>query len=303
MSTVATPKDIAMDEVEVGDIIRVTYVEPNDPEDPDSSDTEITIKGKVRRISASRAPMLWLRSQNGGRYRATGTGTELTLGTAHTLKPHLVTLLDRPFKPFVLEDREYYLLGKKDGRDGHMWRISIKDSQTVGAWHRMGNLGMEQPDVTNYDWPSVLRLVHNGKPNTFTINDNPPVFQGIWGKEYIAKKRPGTKANDVIFTITHDLYEKPDAPEYLTGVGRWEYPVEYINPRQAVINRAKDMGVKPENVYKCFGRERFGVSAEGYTMYSNVNPPANQTTPLHAIVRNPMEILDGIEQGTLQLVE
>lgn len=291
-STVATPKDIEMDEVEVGDIIRVTYVEPNDPENPDSSATEITIKGKVERISATGAPMIRLRSQNSNRNHT--SGTELTLASAHTLKPHLVTLMDRPFKPFKMEDREYYLTDEFGGQ----WRISVKDGETTSVQTKTTALVPFAPVHTNYDWPLVLKSVYEGRRNTFKITEEPSLFQGLWGKEYVAKARPGAKANDVVFTITSDLYEKPDAPEYLTGAGRWEYPVEYINPRQAVIDRAKALGVKPENVYGCFGREKYGVDAEGYTLYSS----ANYGSPtLHRIIQNADEILDGIEKGYLVL--
>ncbi len=296
-SNVATPKDIEMGEVEVGDIVRVTYVEPNDPENPDSSATEITIKGKVGRISTSGAPMIRLRSQKSqqdSRYRSGAAGTELTLAATHTLKPHLVTLLDRPFKPFVMEDREYYLT---DDWMAH-WRITVKGGVVthVRAWFDSGAL--KDPSDNNYHWPSILKLVYEGRPNTFKITAEPQRFDPVPGKEYVAKARPGQKVNDINFTGATDFSDKPDATEYLTGSGRWEYPEEYINPRQAVINRAKSLGVKPENTYACFGREKYGVDAEGYTLFSSVN---FDHYPLHRVGMDPMEVLDGIAAGTLQL--
>ena len=294
-SNVATPKDIAMDEVEVGDIIRVTYVEPNDPENPDSSATEITIKGKVERMNASGFPMIHLRSHKGN--RSWSTGTELSLETAHTLKPHLVTLLDRPFKPSVMEDREYYLT------DNWManWRITVKGGVVthVRAWFASGAL--KDPLDNNYHWPTVLRCVYEGRPNTFKITAEPKRFDPVPGKEYVAKARPGQKVNDINFTGATDFSDKPDATEYLTGVGRWEYPEEYINPRQAVINRAKAMGVKPENIYGCYGREKYGVDAEGYTLYSSYNHGFIAQWDLYRIQEDPMKILDGIEKGYLVL--
>lgn len=302
----AVPVEIKLNEAEVGDTIRVMYVEQNDPEIPDSSATEIMYTGVVHRLTTNGkhvgAPIIRLRNFNEGRWGHANGYTELSLATAHTLPPATVTLLNRPEKPFKLANREYYVT-KLNSFSSTVHRITVKGFEAVQTYTYNFYEGYWTEHTEQITTEELVEIILGKSPGN-KILTNPPIFRTVLGTEYVAETRDPNKALTIRFNFETEweTFEGVDPQEVLTGTGPWHYPKVYVNPRQAIIDRAKSMGVLPGNIYGCFGREKYGVDAEGYTLYSSLNGCAGERQyELHRIQQDPMLILEGIEKGYLVL--
>lgn len=304
---IAVPVEIKLSDAQIGDTLRVTYLESTDVNIPESSYTEITYTGVVFRLTDNGKnaglPIIRVRSHNEGRWGHGQGYTELSLANAYTIPPTTVMLLNRPEKPFELGDREYYVTGRN--LDDRVFRISVTDGKATGVffyyyptpkWIEDRDVSL---DVATENLIDALTKDDSGWVHV--AQDDLPRFIMEPGVEYTARTRNAKKAQSIRFNSTTEweTLEDVDPSEVLTGIGNWHYPEAFVHPRQHIFDRVKEMGITTGRVYEGFGTGRYQIDPDAHVLHAAVH----YNKYFRRTQQDTMEVLDAIERGTLQLVK
>lgn len=271
------PREIEMNEVRHGDIIRVYYVNPVGSGDPNGVPVEITVSGAVSRVSSKGSPML-----------TTSDGkSEISARTYNGMNASRVEFLGRKKLPFKLESREYYLLF--DGFFGRTpYRISVEGGNPVAYTNVPTGVKTDILGVSPREqWIGILKRVHDeGVFYGYTALEPVP-FVGEEGVRYIARSRGTHDVRDRIFK--YGVHEP--SMEILTGIGRWHYPEKYIDPNQEHFDKMESLGIQFGDAYVDFKEFEYRVMEDGKV---NVLPK------YYSITVTVEEFVDGVMSGLLK---